>query len=45
MYQEASNNINSQINQINIPDKESALLIANAIRQMSNNKVEIICNE
>lgn len=41
MHQEANNNINSQINQINVPDKESALIIANALMKLSNNETKI----
>lgn len=41
MHQEANNNINSPINQINVPDKESALIIANALMKLSNNETKI----
>ena len=41
MHQEANNNINSQINQINITNKESALIIANALMKLSNNETKI----
>ena len=41
MHQEASNNINSQINQINIADKESALIIANALMKLSNKSIAL----
>lgn len=44
MHQEANNNINSTINQIFIPDKETAQEIATLLRQNINNNVQIVCN-
>lgn len=44
MHQEANNNINSTINQINITDKESALILANTLQQCMNSNVQIVCN-
>lgn len=44
MHQEANNNNNSIINQINIPDKESAEVLATALSQFMNSDVQIVCN-
>lgn len=45
MYQEANNNVNSTINQINIPDIESAQVLATTLKQFMNSNVQIVCND
>ena len=45
MHQEASNNINSTINQISITDKESAQVLATTLKQFMNSDVQIVYND
>ena len=45
MHQEASNNINSTINQISITDKESAQVLPTTLKQFMNSDVQIVYND
>lgn len=45
MHQEANNNVNSNINQINIADKESAQVLALTLKKFMNSDVKIVCND
>ena len=42
MHQEANNNVNSIINQINIPDANSAKILASTLQQFMNCNVQIV---
>ena len=44
MHQEANNNVNSIINQINITDAESAQLLATALQKLMNGNIQIVSN-
>ena len=44
MHQEANNNVNSIINQINITDAESAQLLATALQKFMNGNIQIVSN-
>ena len=44
MHQEANNNIDSIINQINISDSESAKVIAEVLKNFMNSNVQIVSN-